>query len=54
MLLFEAKDDWNQSGGPEILTTENHYNEGCNVVFVDGHVQWIKAENIDDLRWTSD
>ena len=52
VLLFETEPGWNQSGGPEILTTNNHQGEGCNVVFVDCHVQWIKKKDIDDLKWT--
>ncbi len=52
VLLFETEPGWNQSGGPEILTTDNHQREGCNVVFVDCHVQWIKKKDIGNLRWT--
>lgn len=54
VLLFETKPGWNQSGGPEILTTDNHQGEGCNIVFVDCHVQWIKKKNIGNLRWTTE
>lgn len=32
VLLFEAQPGWNQVGGAEILTTENHGGWGCNVV----------------------
>ncbi|MBN1391560.1 MAG: DUF4190 domain-containing protein [Sedimentisphaerales bacterium] len=53
VLLFETNDGWNQSG-LELLTIENHRGEGCNVVFVDGHVEFIRAEDIDKLRWTAE
>jgi prepilin-type processing-associated H-X9-DG protein len=54
VVLFEAKPGWNQVGGPEILTTENHKGEGCNVVFLDSHVEFIKAVDISKLKWKPD
>jgi len=54
VLLFETYPGWNQAGGPEILTTENHYGEGCNILFVDLHVQFVKTEDLDDLKWTAE
>jgi len=54
VLLFETSPGWNQSGGPEILTTDNHQREGCNVLFVDSHVQFVKTEDINDLKWTTE
>ena len=53
VLLFESKPGWNQSGGPEILTTNNHH-DGCNVLFVDGHVEFVKTGDINKLRWTAE
>jgi len=52
VLFFETKPGWNQSGGPEILTTDNHQGEGCNVLFVDSYVQFVKTEDINNLKWT--
>jgi hypothetical protein len=52
VLLFETWPGWNQAGGPEILTTNNHNGEGCNVVFIDLHAQFVRTEDINDLRWT--
>jgi len=51
VLLFETKDGWNQIGGPEILTTENHHGKGCNVLFNDSHVEFVGADKISELRW---
>ena len=51
VLLFETHPGWNQSGGPEILTTENHLGEGCNVLFIDGYVEFVKTERLNKLRW---
>ncbi len=51
VLVFESNPGWNQSGGPELLTTDNHRGDGCNVLFVDGHVEFIKKQNLDELNW---
>jgi prepilin-type processing-associated H-X9-DG protein len=51
VLLFESRPGWNQSGGPELLTTENHHGKGCNVLFVDGSVRFIKSEELVGLKW---
>jgi prepilin-type processing-associated H-X9-DG protein len=51
VVLFETHPGWNQSGGPEILTTDNHQGEGCNVLFMDSHVDFIKTEDLDGLKW---
>ena len=54
VLLFETKVGWNQVGGPELLTLENHKGEGCNVVFGDWHVEYVKAERIGELKWDTE
>ena len=54
VLLCETSPGWNQVGGPEILTVENHQGDGCNVLFVDGHVEFVKPESLQQLRWTVD
>ena len=51
VLVFESSPGWNQSGGPELLTTDNHRGDGCNVLFVDGHIESIKKQNLDELKW---
>jgi prepilin-type processing-associated H-X9-DG protein len=45
------KNRWNQSGGAEILTTRHRKGEGCNVVFIDTHVQFVKTEDLEKLNW---
>ena len=51
VVLFETYHGWNQSGGPEILTTDNHKGEGCNVLFMNSHVNFVKKEDLKDLKW---
>jgi prepilin-type processing-associated H-X9-DG protein len=51
VLLFESKPGWNQFGGPEILTFENHKGKRCNILFNDGHVEFVKPEQISKLNW---
>jgi len=48
VLLFESKPGWNQVGGPEMLNTENHQGEGCTILFVDGHVEFVKTEELEN------
>lgn len=54
VLLFETHPGWNQVGGPEILTTDNHQGEGCNVLFVDLHVEFVRVQGLKNLRWKPD
>lgn len=51
VLLFETRLGWNQCGGPEILSTDNHRGEGCNILFNDGHVEFVKIKDINNLKW---
>jgi hypothetical protein len=54
VVLFETKPGWNQSGGPEILTTDNHNGKGCNVLYANKDtllVKFVKTEDLDDLKW---
>ncbi len=45
------KSRWNQFGGPGFLTIDNHEAKGCNVLFHDGRVEFIRREDIDKLKW---
>ena len=51
VLLFETEGGWNQVGGRELLSLENHVGQGCKVAFVDGHIEFVRTEDIDDLKW---
>jgi hypothetical protein len=51
VLLFETKRGWNQVGGPELLTMDNHKSEGCNILFNDMHVESVKVERLGELNW---
>ena len=53
VLLFETQPGWNQSGGPEILSTDNHQGDGCNIVFVDSHIEFVRTKDLKNLRWTT-
>jgi hypothetical protein len=51
VLLFETKGGWNQFGGAEILTTENHNGKGCYVLFNDLSTRFVKIEELGKLKW---
>ena len=51
VLLFETTGGWNQYGGAEILTLDNHGGKGCCVLFNDGRVGFVAAEEVGRLRW---
>jgi prepilin-type processing-associated H-X9-DG protein len=54
VVLFESAPGWNQSGGPQDVVTDRHgkENPGANIVFADGHVEFVKTADIQTLRWT--
>ncbi len=54
VLVFETDSGWNQSGGPEILSTKNHKGQGCNIAFVDTHVRYVKKDQFSKLKRKSD
>ncbi len=54
VMLFEITGGRNIAGGAELLSTERHRGVGCNIAFVDGHVQFIRTENIGQLKWAAD
>lgn len=51
VVAFECGPGWNQYGGPELLTAANHKGKGCNILFNDIHVSWVKSEEFDKLFW---
>jgi len=54
VLLFESNPGWNQSGGPELLTAQNHGGKSYIISFCDGHVEFVRAEDINNLQWTAE
>jgi prepilin-type processing-associated H-X9-DG protein len=54
VLAFETKAGWNQYGGPELLTFDNHHGNGATILFNDGHVEFIKPKEIGKLKWKAD
>jgi len=52
VLLFETKAGWNQHGGPEQFTFDNHDPKGGCVLLNDGTVKFIRTkEELQQLRW---
>ncbi|MHC4478235.1 MAG: hypothetical protein ACYTEL_21565 [Planctomycetota bacterium] len=45
---------WNQTGGPELLTVRHNNGKGCNVAFVDCHVEFVKAADLPKLKFKPD
>lgn len=52
VVLFESRPGWNQVGGVDDVNVDNHRGEGCNILFADGHVEFVKLEKICSLKWT--
>jgi hypothetical protein len=52
VLLFETKASWNQHGGPELFTFDNHDPKGGCVLLNDGTVKFIRTEEeLKALKW---
>lgn len=52
VLLFETKNGWNQHGGPELFTFDNHTPKGGCVLLNDSTVKFIRVEEeLHALRW---
>jgi hypothetical protein len=52
VLLFETKASWNQHGGLELFTFDNHDPKGGCVLLNDGTVKFIRTpEELQQLRW---
>lgn len=52
VLLFESTPGWNQIGGSDDVITDRHKRPGANIAFVNGHVEFVKPEDVPNLRWT--
>ena len=51
VLFFETDGGKNAAGGPEMLASQRHNGEGCNVAFADGSVLFVRIEDIGSLKW---
>jgi len=51
VLFFETKPDKNPIGNRELITAEHHYGKGCIVLFGDLHIEFVKVEDFNNLRW---
>jgi prepilin-type processing-associated H-X9-DG protein len=52
VVIFECAPGYNKVGGPDDVVTDRHGKPGANIAFADGHVEFVTAEDISDLRWT--
>jgi prepilin-type processing-associated H-X9-DG protein len=53
VLLFESNGGWNASGAAADLPAKPTHRGGCNVLFVDGHVERVATTRLRQLRWQS-
>ncbi len=52
VLSFETRPGWNQHGGPELFTFDNHDPKGGCILPNDGTVKFIRTkEELAQLRW---
>jgi hypothetical protein len=51
VLLFEGPVGWNRMGGPELLTTAYHKEEGAFICFADIRVKFVRTEELAALKW---
>lgn len=51
VLLFEIDGGWNVTGGRERMIKQPRHAGGCNILFVDGHVQEESAQRLSELKW---
>jgi prepilin-type processing-associated H-X9-DG protein len=49
VMIFETRPGWNQVGGPEILSYQNHKGDGFNILYADCHVCFEMS--FVGLRW---
>jgi prepilin-type processing-associated H-X9-DG protein len=46
------KDQWNQIGDWNDIFINRHLEKGSNILYTDGHVEFVEANKIPNLRWT--
>ena len=52
--IFESNLGRNGVGGPDdlVLRHNQHGQSGCNIVYSDGHVEFVTEDRVADLKWT--
>jgi prepilin-type processing-associated H-X9-DG protein len=45
---------WSQVGDIEYITASHHAGLGCNVLFADGHVEFVRKKYFTKLKWKPD
>ncbi len=51
VMIFEADGGWNETGVADMATFDRHLQPGCNIAFVDGHIEFVPVERIGELKW---
>ena len=51
ILFYDSIEGWNLNGGQETLNPSNHKDNGCYVVCIDGYIDFVKVEDLDEIRW---
>jgi len=51
VLVFETDGGWNLSGGRELLPAKGRHNGAYAFGFADGHVEIVRPERMQNLRW---
>ena len=52
VMIFESKFDSPLAGGPELLPDKPRDSSGYVIAFVDGHVEFIRPQRVNDLLWS--
>ena len=51
VMIFETDQDWNASGGPELLPKALRHGKAVVVGFADGHVEIVVQSRLPQLNW---
>ena len=51
VLLFESKGGWNLFGRQELSSVISHRGKGCNILFNDGSIKFIRKKDLAALNW---
>lgn len=50
-MIFESDPGWNLHGGAEIISKHPRHHDRLTLLFVDGHVRWMKKSETNKLLW---